>query len=121
VAPRRCERLVEPLRAAAQEPICRLAVEDGSLGPTLVISGELCFSSAPRIEKELAAHEGSAAFSVIDLRELRFIDLSGLDVVRRAWSRATSAGHLPTVVQAPCLERLLDVLEINDQFFTAGP
>jgi hypothetical protein len=101
------------LTTAAQEPLCRLAMHDGSDGSTLVISGELCFSSADGIELELAAYEGWP-FATIDLRGLRFVDLSGVEALRRVWSRPTRDGHLPVVIQAPCVRRLLGLLEMHE-------
>lgn len=101
-----------------QEPLCSLAVQTGADGSTVVISGELCFSSSDMVEQELAEYDGRA-FSAIDLRGVRFIDLSGLKVLRRMWSRPTLDGHLPVVIPAPCVQRLIGLLEMHDELVVA--
>jgi anti-sigma B factor antagonist len=60
----------------------------------MALSGELDMSTAPILREELAQveHSGPPAI-VIDLRDVTFIDSSGLKEFLEAKSRAQSNGH----------------------------
>ena len=66
--------------------------EDGD--PLLRVSGELDLASSPALEQELdRAVAQSPTLIIIDLRELEFIDSTGLSVLIRAHQRAQEGGH----------------------------
>ena len=54
------------------------------------------------------------AFALIDLRGLRFVDLSGIGVLERAWSRPVAGTRPPVVIPSRCVRRLMGVLELPE-------
>ena len=60
--------------------------------PTLVVRGELDFCAAIGLEAELAVAEcAQPSTIVLDLRQLTFIDLRGLDAIVAAHKRGPNA------------------------------
>ncbi|HEY7282678.1 MAG TPA: STAS domain-containing protein [Actinomycetota bacterium] len=69
---------------------------------TLVLTGELDLSTAPEVEEALAGAEGKQpARMVLDLRQLAFMDSTGLRVVLAADGRARKDGRRLEVVPGP--------------------
>jgi len=69
---------------------------------TLVLTGELDLSTAPEVDQALAdAEEKQPARMVIDLRQLVFMDSTGLRVVLAADGRARRDGRRLEVVPGP--------------------
>jgi anti-anti-sigma factor len=57
------------------------------------ISGELDLASAPELESQIAqAFQSGAKMVIVDLRELEFIDSTGLSVLVKAHQQAQEAG-----------------------------
>jgi anti-anti-sigma factor len=84
-------------------------------------AGELDIAAAPQLEQTLREAEARARGVVLDLRELTFMDSSGVHVIVDASTRARAAGNRLVVVRGPSqVDRLLglskaaDVLEIVD-------
>jgi anti-anti-sigma factor len=70
--------------------------------PRLVVSGELDLGSAELLETNLKDLEASEPdLLVLDLRELEFMDSTGLRVVIAADARARERGGRLVVVRAP--------------------
>jgi anti-anti-sigma factor len=70
--------------------------------PRLVVSGELDLASAEVLEASLKDLESSEPeVLVLDLRELEFMDSTGLRVVIAADARARERGGRLVVVRAP--------------------
>src|SRR5213082_1992154 len=68
----------------------------------LVLTGELDLSSAPRLAERLHELEaGGPGLIVIDLRELRYMDSSGLRELFSANQRARSEGRRVVLVKGP--------------------
>jgi anti-anti-sigma factor len=66
----------------------------------IVLSGELDISTAPRVEEELRRVEDDRpAVIVLDLRELEFMDSSGIRVLVAAHARAGRSGARLFVVR----------------------
>lgn len=88
----------------------------------LAIAGELDLSSSPALEDEIAkAIQTDATSLVIDLRELEFVDSTGLGVLVKANQLATDAGREFGLVRGgPQVERLLDLTGLADRLTIAN-
>jgi anti-anti-sigma factor len=76
----------------------RVEIRNASRGAVLTLFGELDLASSPALEQELDKVAGSQLV-VVDLRELDFIDSTGLSVFVRAHHRAQAGGTEFAVVQ----------------------
>jgi anti-anti-sigma factor len=83
----------------------------------LALSGELDISTAPRIEEALAAaEEKRPALIVLDLRELGFMDSTGLRTILGADTRARADGRRLVVVQGDeNIRRVFEVTRLYDR------
>jgi anti-sigma B factor antagonist len=94
-------------------------VETRDAGQTVVIGvrGELDLASSPALEHEL--ERGAAAKAqvvIVDLRDLEFMDSTGLSVLVRAHQRATENGQRFGVVRGPQqVQRLLSLTGVADR------
>lgn len=81
------------------------------------VSGELDLASSPALETELARGAASnAEFVVVDLRNLEFMDSTGLSVLVRAHQRATENGQRFGVVRGPQqVQRLLTLTGVAER------
>jgi anti-anti-sigma factor len=77
---------------------CRHA-RDGAASVRL--TGELDLATACRLEQALHDAQAEASEVVLDLRDLTFLDCSGMRVILAAAQRARRAGHRLTVVPGP--------------------
>jgi anti-anti-sigma factor len=78
----------------------------------IVLVGELDLDGAPRLEEELLSAEATDAASiVVDLRELAFIDSTGLRLLVMAAERSQSNGRF-TILRGP--KEVHRVFEITD-------
>ena len=83
---------------------------------TLRLSGELDLLSSPALEQELE-HANSSDCDVIllDLRELEFMDSTGLHVLVKAHQRAQEAGRgLVLIKGGEQVQRLLDLTGVAE-------
>ncbi len=88
---------------------------------TLALRGELDISTLAALEQELRRLERNAARLVLDLRELQFIDSTGLRLVIDADRRARRDGRRLVIVCSPgpvqrvfavtLLDRRLDIVD----------
>jgi anti-anti-sigma factor len=100
-----------------------LRTEQDQGAPRLVVSGELDLASAEELEGHLKQLEASEPdVLVLDLRELDFMDSTGLRTVIAADARAKDRGGRLVVVRAPeevdrvfRLTRMDQHLELVDQ------
>ena len=80
----------------------KLRTEQDQGTPRLVVSGELDLASAEELEAHLKQLEASEPdVLVLDLRELEFMDSTGLRTVIAADARAKDRGGRLIVVRAP--------------------
>ena len=78
----------------------------------IVLTGELDISTAPRVEEELRrVEEDQPAVIVLDLRELEFMDSTGLRVLVSAHARAGSTSRF-LVVRPPAGGPIAKILAI---------
>ncbi len=89
----------------------RLEVSDAPNATVVALSGELDLASSSALEEELerlAAATGPSV--VIDLRDLEFMDSTGLSALVRAQSRLEQAGRRLAVVRGGSqVDRLLEL------------
>ena len=86
----------------------------------LRLSGELDLAAAPRLAAVLEDALASAWLVVVDLRDLTFIDSSGLAVIRAADDRARRSERRLVLIRGPAqVSRLIDLAGSSDRFRTA--
>ncbi len=92
--------------------------EQRGTAAVVIPSGELDIATAPALEHELdRAFETDSARVVLDLRELEFIDSSGLRTLLIARRRADNAGaHFSLVAGDRALQRTLEIAGIQQIF-----
>jgi anti-anti-sigma factor len=92
-------------------------VRNGTQAVVIGLSGELDLASSPALEHELERGAASQAEVVIvDLRNLEFMDSTGLSVLVRAHQRATENGQRFGVVRGPQqVQRLLSLTGVADR------
>jgi anti-anti-sigma factor len=83
----------------------------------LVVSGELDVASGPTLEQELASAEASnAQLVILDLRDLEFIDSTGLSIVIKAHQQAEASGRRFAVVRGSSqVQRLLGLTGVEER------
>jgi anti-sigma B factor antagonist len=87
-------------------------------GATLIaVQGELDLASSPALREELdRAHDAGTELVVLDLRELVFMDSTGLSVVVKAHQRALESGRRFAVVRGgKQVERLLTLTGVSER------
>ena len=77
----------------------------------IALTGELDMATAPILDDQLTGVEqGGSRTIVLDLRDLRFIDSSGLHALVRAYRRSETDGHRLLLVGAnPSARRLFEM------------
>lgn len=74
------------------------------------LAGEIDLASAPDAERRIAeAEKGEPSEIVLDLREVTFMDSSGLRILLAAHHRAGEQGREFALVSGPAVERLLEM------------
>lgn len=90
---------------------------NGDQAVIIGVSGELDLASSPALEHEL--ERGAAARAevvIVDLRNLEFMDSTGLSVLVRAHQRATESGQRFGVVRGPQqVQRLLSLTGVAER------
>ena len=83
---------------------------------TVELQGELDLATAPRLEAEFAdiAGEQGLARVVVDLRNLSFLDSTGLEAIARLDTRSRRAGFEVAILRGPrAVERLFAVMQLD--------
>ena len=95
----------------------RVEVHTEGRATVIAVGGELDLASAPALESELeAAAQSDAALLVLDLRELEFMDSTGLSVIVKAHQRLSEEGRTLSVVRGPQqVQRLLDLTGVAER------
>jgi anti-sigma B factor antagonist len=96
-------------------------VETRNQAVVIGVTGELDLASSPALERELEQGVASQAeVVVVDLRQLDFMDSTGLSVLVRAHQRATETGKRFGVVRGPQqVQRLLSLTGVADRLTLA--
>jgi anti-anti-sigma factor len=92
-------------------------VRDEDRAVVVGVTGELDLASSPGLEQELEKLAASGAgLVIVDLRELEFMDSTGLSVLVRAHQQATESGQRFAVVRGPQqVQRLLSLTGVADR------
>lgn len=110
----------------------RWRVEDGSLrlgtrfdGSTFVlaVAGELDLTNGGTLTAELQRSERTEADTVIvDMRELEFIDSTGMAILVSAWRRTVADGRRMEIVPSTheSVRRVFDLTGLNDRLPVAA-
>jgi anti-sigma B factor antagonist len=95
----------------------RLEVRDAGRALVIALSGELDLASSPALQEELErAAAAETPMLIIDLRELDFMDSTGLSVLVRAHQRIEEGGRQLAMVRGPQqVQRLLSLTGVADR------
>jgi anti-sigma B factor antagonist len=95
----------------------RLEVRSQGKATIIAVSGELDLASSPTLQEELDRVSASDAdLLIIDLRDLDFMDSTGLSVLVRAHQRAEEQGRQLAMVKGPQqVQRLLSLTGVADR------
>ncbi|MEU8567002.1 STAS domain-containing protein [Streptomyces pathocidini] len=108
----------EPVPEAA--PRARDEIREREVGGRTVVElrGEVDMLNSPRIKDRIdRLTDRPGTELVLDLRELRFIDCSGISMLCRARNRtAERDGRLAVVVGDPCVPRMLRLTRLTGAF-----
>lgn len=83
----------------------------------VAIAGELDLASSPELEQRLVELlNGDIDLLVIDLRELEFMDSTGLSIIVGAHQRLAETGRKLSLVKGPQqVQRLLDLTGVSER------
>jgi anti-sigma B factor antagonist len=111
--------VAEPPTAGA--PGCTV-IRDDDAAPTLVVSGDVDWASAPLIEHHLAQLMTHPVDEIrVDLASVRFIDSTGLRSLILAGHRLSAAGGRLRVVEASITARRIIELSGLSEVFSLPP
>ena len=90
---------------------------DGASAVVVAVSGELDLASGPELESELDQISGpDTQLLVIDLRNLDFMDSTGLSILVRAHQRLAGEGcEMSLVKGSQQVQRLLDLTGVAER------
>jgi anti-sigma B factor antagonist len=103
-------------------PVFKIDARDDDGGVVLALSGELDLAGVQELNAALMEAQAQGRALTVDLRELEFIDSSGLGVLVRFNNAAMAAGYEYFLVPGPPQVHRAFVLSGLDQAlpFTAG-
>ena len=84
----------------------------------VVARGELDLATGPDLETVLVAQTGPVA---LDLRELSFVDASGLRVLLEAEMRSRRNGKNLSFIAGPAVRRLFEIADVPDPLTYIAP
>ena len=95
----------------------RVEVRNADATTVISVSGELDLASSPALEQELErVSQSDAQVVVVDLRNLEFMDSTGLSVLVRAHQRVEEHGRrLGLVYGSQQVQRLLTLTGVADR------
>lgn len=95
----------------------RVEVRSEGKAVVVVVVGELDLASGPELEQTLEQlAEPPTELLVIDLREVEFMDSTGLSIIVKAHQRFTESGRrLALVKGTPQVQRLLDLTGVAER------
>jgi anti-sigma B factor antagonist len=95
----------------------RVEVRTEGRAAVVVVSGELDLATSPELEEQLRrVWDTSNEQLVIDLRELEFMDSTGLSIIVKAHQRLTDEGRQLTLVRgSQQVQRLLDLTGVSER------
>ena len=92
-------------------------IHNGTDSVRLALRGELDISSAGRVEEELKSiQSGGPTTLVLDLRELEFMDSTGLRLIVRADESARESGTRFVIVRGPePVQRVFEIVGLDSR------
>jgi anti-sigma B factor antagonist len=99
----------------------RVEVRSENRAVVFAVGGELDLASSPTLEQELdRVREADVDLLIVDLRDLRFMDSTGLHALVKANKRAIEAGRRFAVIQGgPQIQRLLSLTGVGELLVVA--
>lgn len=100
----------------SQHPYLTIEVTSAPGAHTIVLIGEADLLGAPNIEASLAdAATGEAQCIIVDLRNLTFIDSSGLRALMGGHEQCVARGHELRIIPGPAnVQRLFELSGMNE-------
>ena len=90
---------------------------DGHHAAWVTLDGELDLATVPELASRLEEALGSTRLLVVDLRQLTFMDSSGLSVLLEAHQTARRSGSRLVLVRGPAqVTRLFDITGLSERF-----
>jgi anti-sigma B factor antagonist len=95
----------------------RVEVRNEGRASVIAVSGELDLASSAALEEELTrVIQSSVEIVVVDLRELEFMDSTGLSTLVKAHQRAEEAGQRFALIRGPQqVQRLLSLTGVAER------
>ena len=97
-------------------PVFRILTNESGSRVEIAIHGELDLATAPQLEAEferVGALDG-VELAIVDLRELAFLDSTGLEAIVKFEARSRAAGVEVVLVRGPrAVERLFQVMQLD--------
>lgn len=101
---------------AAQPPPFLCTWQTGARAAWISVAGELDLASAPQLRQTLREAQLDARVVVLDLRDLAFIDSSGVHVILQAARDARREGHRLLLTRGPTqVDRVLTLMGVTEQ------
>jgi anti-sigma B factor antagonist len=99
----------------------RVEVRNEDRAVVFAVEGELDLASSPTLEQELErVRDADVDLLIVDLRELRFMDSTGLHALVKANKRAGEAGQRFAVVKGGAqIQRLLSLTGVGELLIVA--
>ncbi len=99
-------------------PELQIALERTGAGVTLRVAGEIDLLTAPRFAAALAGALEAEGEAVIDVREVSFMDSTGLRALLQARTQADQAGRALALAYTPDgpVARLLELANVLGMF-----
>lgn len=98
--------------------LLELKMDEDDAAVRLALTGELDISSAPVLEEALGRIEaGEPEVLLVDLRQLEFMDSTGLRTLVGANQRARAQGRRLAIVRGPeQVDRIFSVTRLDERF-----
>jgi anti-anti-sigma factor len=114
----RVSRVLPPAAVPSQGfmPFTCTSTSSGGDGVWIHTAGELDIGSSPRLAQTLAEAQQTARLVILDLRELTFIDSSGVHVILDAARAAQRCGASLIVTRGRALvERMFNLIDASEE------
>lgn len=104
------------MEVTSGHPYLTIEVMSAPEAHTIVLSGEVDLLGTPQIEAALKdAHDADAELIVIDLRNLTFIDSSGLHALATGHQLSRARGQELRIIPGPAnVQRLFELTGMNE-------
>jgi anti-sigma B factor antagonist len=103
------------LRPADKQFECEVRAS-GRAGAWIRLCGELDIATAPQFEQAVQDSLSSALLVIIDLRELTFMDSTGVHVIVQADARGRRSGRRLVLVRGPAqIDRMFKLVGLSDR------